>query len=133
MTGSASRLAHSRRARLVLPTPMGPSITMNWCGMSGVFMRSALQLEPPDACGRDTSLELGDATESRYLEVRGDIRQRIQNEVALHYPGMREGEIRVGTSFATVDQHVEIDYARAPALALLQTGAPLRSLYRAQA
>ena len=96
-------------------------------------MRSALQLEPPDACGRDTSLELGDATESRYLEVRGDIRQRIQNEVALHYPGMREGELRIGASLATVYEHVEIDHPRTPALALLQGGASLRSLYRTQA
>ena len=77
-------------------------------------------LVTPKALRRNASFELGHAAEPGNVEIRGNICQRIQNEVALHYPGMRESELRVVEPFAPVDEHVEIDNAGAPALALLR-------------
>jgi hypothetical protein len=50
-------------------------------------------LEPVQAVRRETALELGHSTEPRHIQVRGDIRERIQNEVPLHYPRMREHKV----------------------------------------
>src|SRR6185437_8177297 len=58
--------------------------------------------------------------EPGYIEIRGDIRQRIQNEVPLHYTGMRQGELRFLAALATEYQDVQIDHARPPALAALR-------------
>src|SRR3984885_14131738 len=92
---------------------------------------SSRWLITPKALRRNASFQLGHTTESGNVEIRGDIRQRIQNEVALHYPGMRQGEPGVGEPLAPIDEHVEIDYAWTPALALLRA-AP-RGLEGAQA
>src|SRR5687767_13659475 len=99
-----------RHARLVLPTPMGPSTTMKRCEAACVeaeepcgvpsagavifcgesLIRSASRLvKRPEALGRDASLERGHSAEPGDVEVRGDIGERIQNPVALHYPGVR--------------------------------------------
>src|SRR5262249_9846641 len=80
--------------------------------------------------GHDAAPELGHAPKPRYLQIRGDIRERIQNEVALHYPGMREGELGVLAALATEDEDVQIDDPRSPTLVPLGTAEP--ALERAQ-
>jgi hypothetical protein len=87
-----------------------------------------LWIVTPHSLRRNAPLQLDHATESGDIEVRSDIRQRIQNEVALHYPGMWEGELRIGEALAPINEHIEVDDARAPSLALLR--AALRGLDR---
>ncbi len=43
-------------------------------------------LGPGEKCGIHS--RLGYAAKPGQIEIRGDFRQRIQNEVTLHYPGM---------------------------------------------
>ena len=78
----------------------------------------AMRFQQTDALGADAPLELGHAAESRKVQVRGDVRQRIQNEVALHYPGMRQRQVCIGSPLARIRQQIEVEDARAPALAL---------------
>src|SRR6266513_1958562 len=77
-----------------------------------------MRLQRSQACGRDATGELGHAAEPGQVEIRGDVRQRIQNEVALHYPGMRQYECRLRAPLTRVGQQIEIDDARSPTLTL---------------
>jgi hypothetical protein len=63
---------------------------------------------------RNEALELGDAAKPGHFEIRGDICQRIQNEVALHYTRMGQREIGRVATFPPVNQEVEVDHSRAP-------------------
>src|SRR5262249_42407610 len=68
--------------------------------------------------------------EPRELEIRGDVRERIQNEVTLRYPGMRQRQLGPAAPFVRVAEEIEIDHPRAPSLMLRR--APEQRLERAQ-
>ena len=93
-----------------------------------VVIRGALKR--PQALGRDGSLELGDAADSGNIEAGGDIGERIQNPVALHYPGMGERQHRIDTRLAAVHENVEIDEARAPALVFFRAAERAFDVFR---
>src|SRR5215472_6798619 len=73
-------------------------------------------LEARDPLGCDTSREPGDAPEPGEIEIRGNVRERIQNEVALRYPGVRQHEIGVRAPLTRIGKEIEIDHPRTPAL-----------------
>ena len=58
------------------------------------------------AAGRNTPFELGHPPEPGHIEVRGNICQRIQNEVSLHYTGVRHGEPRLADALAAEHEQV---------------------------
>jgi hypothetical protein len=61
------------------------------------------------AASSATRPQPGTFSSGRHLE------QRIQNEVALHYPGVRQREVGTGEPLRAEHQQVEIDAARTPA------------------
>jgi hypothetical protein len=69
-----------------------------------------------EAQGRKASFELGYPAEPGHIEVRSEVAKRIQNEVPLHYPRMREGEPRLIPALPALNEEVEIDDAGPPAL-----------------
>src|SRR5579862_4133126 len=89
-----------------------------------------MRLQPAETLGRNAPLELGHAAEPGQVEIRGDVGQRIQNEIALHYPGMRQAQVRLGSLLAPESEQVEINDTRSPALMLRR--APELALQRAQ-
>ncbi len=48
-------------------------------------------------------LERGYPAEPGDVEVGGDVRERIQNPVPLHYPGMGQGQHGIGALLAAED------------------------------
>src|SRR6266853_3018776 len=77
-----------------------------------------MRLQRSQAFGRDSSGEFGHAAQPGQVEIRGNVRQRIQNEVALHYPGMRQCECRLRALLTSVGQQIQIDDSWSPTLAL---------------
>ncbi len=62
--------------------------------------------------------QLGHAAQPGQVEIGGNFRQRIQNEVALHYPGMGKHQRRVRAPLARKTQQIQVDHPRSPAHAL---------------
>ena len=50
----------------------------------------------------------GDAAEPGQVEVGGNVRERIQNEVARHYPGMRECQAGVRAALAPQREEIKV-------------------------
>jgi hypothetical protein len=71
-----------------------------------------------EAQGRKASFELGYPAEPGYIEVRSEVAKRIQNEVPLHYPRMREDQARLLPALPASNEEVEIDDTGPPALPL---------------
>src|SRR5208283_5355716 len=103
-----------RRARLVLPTPIGPSTTMNRCGVALTCL--ALGLQNTNSVRTRTPLEIHDAAVSWNIERWGNIVQRIQDEVARRHPGMRQSRPRFLAPRIDHPHKVQIYQARTPAL-----------------
>src|SRR6185312_5552979 len=111
-----------RHARLVLPTPIGPSTTMKrWAGASLAINYDSPLSTRPKALGRNAPLEPSHPAEPGHVEVRGDVRERIQNPVARRYPGMRNRQRGIVAALAPEHEQVEVDNARPPFLVLRRT------------
>ncbi len=108
-------------ASVVLPTPIGPSSTMKRCaaggGCSARHDAVGWLSETPDSAEVHPACKLRDQAAARYGQFRGHLGQRIQNEIALHYPRMRQAQTLAVQAQLREQQQVEIDPARAPALA----------------
>src|ERR1700730_10877281 len=74
-----------------------------------------MRLQRSQAFGADAGGELGHAAEPGQVEIRGNVRERIQNEVALHYPGMRQCQQRLRALLTRVAKEIEIDDSPSPA------------------
>ena len=101
---------------------IGPSTTMNGCS-AAVILVCAIQSDSGvaqafEALGRKASFELGRPAEPGHIEVRGEVAKRIQNEVPLHYPAMREGQAGLLPPLPAKDQEVEVDDTGSPVLVL---------------
>src|SRR5882762_5419258 len=89
-----------------------------------------MRLQRSQAFGGDAAGELGHAAQPGQVEIGGNVRERIQNEVALHYPGMRQCQQRLRALLTRVAKEIEIDDSRSPTLAPCRPAE--RGLERAQ-
>src|SRR5690606_37350249 len=106
---SLPKLRASRRARLVLPTPMGPSTTIKRCGVDTMDFsdmpfaittpsRTAMRLYLVDflqAFRARARHERAYDTHAGNEKVGGDLRERIQHEIPLADAGVGYCEIRL--------------------------------------
>src|SRR5690606_34579070 len=127
---SLPKLRASRRARLVLPTPMGPSTTIKRCGVDTMDFsdmpfaittrsRSGMRLylvEYLQAFRARARRERSYDTHAGNEKVRRDLRERIQHEIPLRDAGVRNGEIRLVDAHVGIRKQIEIDAPRTPAL-----------------
>src|SRR5579871_1639136 len=104
----------SRLARLVFPTPIGPSTTMNRWGFALAMPRSLHQTGDPDAA--DPGSHVRHPAMSRNHQRGGYIRKRIQDEIAARHSGMRDAQARLVDGLTHHPDEIEIDYARPPPL-----------------
>src|SRR6267142_2891984 len=114
----------SRRARLVLPTPIGPSTTMNFCGIALTSSR-ALFLQDGNTAAVHARLEIHDTAVSRNHQSRGDIRERIQDEVALRHSGVGQPQAGLVNDFTMHPNEIEVDDAGTPTLLPAASHGPL--------
>jgi hypothetical protein len=80
-----------------------------------------MALKQTQALGGNAPFELFHPAQARELEIGGDLRQRIQNEIALHYPGMRQRQLRLRAVLASISKEIKIDDTGPPALVLRGT------------
>src|SRR5690242_11626510 len=94
---------------------MGPSTTMYLCARTGA---AAASVSGVLTVAAHRGWRHGRATpQARHVEIRRDVRQWIEHEVTLGDSTVRKRQ-RLGSALLAADhQQVEIDDARAPALA----------------
>jgi hypothetical protein len=78
-------------------------------------MRDRFFVQTPETRALGAGCKLGNTPAARYLKPGRHLGQRIQNEVTLHYPGMRQRKLRPLEPLGAEYQQIQVDAARPPA------------------
>src|SRR3984893_18993380 len=97
---------------------------MNFCGMALTSNRT-LMLQDGNTAAADARLEVQDTAVSRNHQSRGDIAQRIQDEVALRHSGMGQRQSGLVDDFTVHPHKIQVDDAGTPTLLSAASHGPL--------